>query len=52
MIAFVIVSVKKCKPRAFGGKNYLTIFWDSYGLVFFDFLKEYETLNAKYFIIL
>ena len=40
---------KKAKTTFFAGKVLATIFWDSEGVLYVDFLTERRTINAEYY---
>ena len=40
---------KKAKTTFSAGKVMATIFWDSKGVLYMDFLTEHHTMNAEYY---
>jgi len=40
---------KKAKTTFFAGKVMATIFWESKGVLYVDFLTEHHTINAEYY---
>jgi len=43
---------KKAKTTFFAGMVMATIFWDSKGVLYVDFLTEHHTINAEYYLAL
>jgi histone-lysine N-methyltransferase SETMAR len=41
--------LKKAKTTPFAGKVMASVFWDSQGVLFIDFLTEQRTINAAYY---